>query len=40
MTPQERRAALEKLATHKYVRIVEHWSDRMKKVVKRQLAII
>ncbi len=40
LTVSDRKKALEKLTTIKYVRIVEQWSDRMKKVVKRQFAII
>ena len=40
MSVQDKKTVLEKLNTHKYVRIVELWSERMKKVVKRQLAIV
>lgn len=40
MNKTDKKTALDKLSTQKYVRVVEHWSERMKKVVKRQLAIV
>ncbi len=35
VTSSERKQALEKLTTGKYVRLAELWSERLKKVVRR-----
>lgn len=40
LTPADRKQALEKLTMTRYVRVVEHWSDRMRKAMKRQFSII
>jgi len=39
-SPAEKKNAMEKLTTAKYLRVVELWSQRLKKVVSRQVSII
>jgi hypothetical protein len=36
----ERKVLLDRLVLSKYAKIVEEWSDRMKKVVRRQTSVI
>lgn len=36
----EKKALLDKLTVPKYVRVVEEWSERMKKVVRREVSVI
>jgi hypothetical protein len=36
----ERKVLLDRLVLSKYTKIVEEWSDRMKKVVRRQTSVI
>lgn len=40
LTIADRKQALEKVSTLKYVRVVEQWSDRMRKVIRRQFSMI
>lgn len=36
----DKKAILDKLTLSKYVRVVEEWSSRMKKVVRREVSVI
>jgi hypothetical protein len=36
----EKKTILDKLTFPKYVKIVEEWSDRMKKIVRRETSVI